>query len=137
MLMILRPSSTSTSTGTSVKSAISSSELISGAVYLVNQSDGRLAELIHGRNDLGVGLITALINDQIGEFGCDVDRRSFHRAALHGPASAGTWNADRRQRGFGAQLIIAVSDRDQRLGVANSRHRKLAHNRLVPVRELR
>src|SRR5277367_820245 len=78
MVMILRPSSTSTSSGTSAKSAICSAGLM---LCVRDQVDGVLAQLVRGSDHFGIGLVAALEHDEIGEFGGDIDVGRFERAA--------------------------------------------------------
>jgi len=46
-----------------------------GHARLLNEFDCVLAQFVSGGHDLGIGLVGGLINDQVGELGCDVDRR--------------------------------------------------------------
>src|SRR5690348_15037098 len=107
--MIIRSSSTSTSIGMSARAAICSS----GVILLWFQVDRVLAELIHRGDHARVGLISALIDDQIGELLGDIDVGCLDGSAQHRAAPAGPRQPDRRKSGDRAGLIVAVADGDQ------------------------
>src|SRR5579864_1016830 len=94
---IRRASSTSTSMGTSAKRVISfrAIALFSGLCpELTDQVHGVLAQLIGCVHDFGVGLVTALVDDHIGEFLGDIHGRSFQLAAQNFAAASGVGHAD-------------------------------------------
>src|SRR5271165_3295537 len=77
VLIRRRSSSTSISIGTSPSGAISSSGVIANEYIggLAHQVDSVLAQLVGGSHHLSVGLIGALVDDQIGELGGDIRGR--------------------------------------------------------------
>ena len=108
MVMTLRPSSISMSTGTSAKSAISCRGLMTRHRYLIKLMVV-LAQFVDGSHHLGIGLISALVDDQVGEFGRDIYRGRFHGAALQPyprPPVPGRPTAGKRRAG--AELIVVI-----------------------------
>src|SRR5580704_14880706 len=89
-----RPNSTSTSSGTSAKSAICSSGLIAEPASL-DQLDRGLTQFVHRVDDLRIRFVPTLIDDQVRKFNRNVDRRRFNRSALHGASAAGTGESNR------------------------------------------
>src|SRR6202044_2632714 len=104
-----RPNSTSTSTGTSARSVICSSGVMMG--ISLDQIDRVLAQFIDSIDHFGVGLVAALVNDQIGELRRDIDGRRFHRAALNGSTSSCPREAYGRKSRQSAELIVIVACR--------------------------
>src|ERR1700689_3520238 len=87
-----RSSSIPTSTGTSANAAASSSSVRTGILTL-DQIDNVLHERVGRADDLGVGLITVLVLDQVRNLRGHIDRRRLERAGQHISPSARVWNA--------------------------------------------
>src|SRR5215471_18113963 len=129
-----RSSSISTSTGTSPSGAISSWGVIGGST---DQIDRVLAQLILRRDYPRIGLIAALIDDQVGEFMRDIDRRRFQGASDDGAASPRAGCADGRNRAARTQSKIVVADREHAVRIADAGQRELRHHHLISIRILR
>src|SRR5260221_1424470 len=106
-----RSRSISTSTGTSANNAAASS--VEGAGILLLQIDGGLRQLIGRRDDLRVSFITALHQDQVGEFASDIDGRGLQRAAQHFAAACRIRKADRGRSRVRADLDGVVDSGDE------------------------
>src|SRR3984885_12289330 len=135
MVMTRRPSSTWTSTGTSARSAICSSGVMTGKS--LDQVNGVLAQFVDCVDHLGVGFVAALVDDQVGKFGGHIHRGRFHRAAFHRSASSSSGKADRRKRGERTELIVVVAYREEGVRISNGGHGQLANHGLISVGELR
>ena len=62
-------------------SLLSDQPVIRTKRFLLFQRDGVLSDLIEGGDGFGIGFEAALSDDQVGEFGGDVDVGQFERAA--------------------------------------------------------
>src|SRR5665213_133338 len=96
-----------------------------------------LAELVLGGDHFGVGLITALENDQVGEFLGQVYVGGFERTAQDLPAVTGLRQPDRGSQCVRAQLVVVVTDRNQRIRISDRGHSNLRDRDLFSAGESR
>src|SRR5438094_1107559 len=137
-VMFFRASSAFAFIGMSARCAISSKTVIERDRFdLLLQSDGFLAHLIDRGNNTGIGLVTALKNDEVGEFASDIGCGSLNRSSEDRAAAPRARQPDGGQRSTGARFEGVVADSEQRLGIADGSHGQLSRHDLCAIGVLR
>src|SRR5271157_1591433 len=78
---------------------------------LLFQGNGVLCNLVKSGDDASIGFVAALRDDEVGEFGGDIDVGSFERTAGDAAESAAGGRADGGLTGGdgGREIVVAVA----------------------------
>ena len=103
---------------------------------LLQHCDGRLRDLVERGNRLGIGRVSLLRHDQLGELGSDIHVGLLYRATNYGAPPASSGNAHHGRTRGGARLIIVVTNVDKSLIIGEGSHGNLPQRSVCPLEKV-
>ena len=100
---------------------------------LLQHCDGRLGDLVERGNRLGIGRVSLLRHDQLGELGSDIHVGLLYGATNYGAPPASSGDANHGRTGGVARLIIVITNVDKSLSIGEGSHGNLPQSECLPA----